>query len=148
MTAVSEATCIADDGPPSTRNRQPSFRPAARATLIAYIVWYRRLWRLRGQAAARRQPLGMAHERQYQPWANRKKAPRQSSVETCPRTRSAKILHPPAPQIQRKSRFRRQIAVLCRKIALFQLLETQIRYLADQPNFSPDQRIKAEITIE
>jgi hypothetical protein len=56
---------------------------------------------------------------------------------------------PAVPGKQRKSRFwpdPGRISVL--KRALFQALAGQIRYSADQWNFSADQRIKGALTIE
>jgi hypothetical protein len=39
-------------------------------------------------------------------------------------------------------------AAVEKRKALFQALASQIRYLADQPNFLTDQRIKAALTAE
>jgi hypothetical protein len=56
---------------------------------------------------------------------------------------------PAAHEIQRISRSQGLFgATVEKRKALFQALVSQIRYLADQPNFVKDQRIKAALTAE
>jgi hypothetical protein len=56
---------------------------------------------------------------------------------------------PPRTGIQRKSRFSGKVGrVSEQKRTLFQVLARQIRYVADQWNFSRDQRIRAALTTE
>jgi hypothetical protein len=56
---------------------------------------------------------------------------------------------PPRTEIQRKSRFSGKIGrVSAQEIGLFQKLARQIRYAADQWNFSCDQRIRLARTSE